>query len=42
MAMQEPTLRAVKRLHNQVRTRDKQFVAERREQTALLRGMLGG
>ncbi|NBO08057.1 MAG: enoyl-CoA hydratase/isomerase family protein, partial [Actinobacteria bacterium] len=42
IAMQEPALRAVKRLHNQVRTRDKQFVAERREQTALLRGMLGG
>ncbi len=41
MAMQEPALRAVKRLFNQVRTRDKQFVAERREQTALLRGMLG-
>lgn len=41
MGMQEPALRAVKRLFNQVRTRDKQFVAERREQTALLRGMLG-
>ncbi len=41
MGMQEPALRAIKRLHNQMRTRDKQFVAERREQTTLLRGMLG-
>ena len=41
MGMQEPALRAIKRLHNQTRTRDKQFVAERREQATLLRGMLG-
>ena len=41
MGMQEPALRAIKRLYNQTRTRDKQFVAERREQTTLLRGMLG-